>query len=178
MHPLFMAQVTVALAAETSAAGTWDLFLFPAVEHGYEISAAVFAMKPASRGRVTLTSSDPAAPPAIDHGFLSDERDADVLAFGVEAARDLAAGEACARYARREMRPGAAVDALEHVRATARGFFHPVGTCAMGRVVDDRGRVLGLNGIAVADASIMPTIPRANTNLTTVAVAERLAELL
>ena len=164
MHPLFMAQVTVALAAETSAAGTWDLFLFPAVEHGYEISAGVFAMKPASRGRVTLTSSDPAAPPAIDHGFLSDKRDVDVLAFGVEAARDLAAGEACARYARREIRPGEAVDAVEHVRATARGFFHPVGTCAMGHVVDDRGRVLGLNGIAVADArSCRPSRARTPT---------------
>ena len=177
-HPLFMAQVSVAVPAQTSPAGTWDLFLFPAVDPGYEISAAVFAMKPASRGSVTLTSPDPAAPPAIDHGFLTDERDADVLAYGVDAVRELVAGDSCARYAVRELRPGAEVDAIKHVRADARGFFHPVGTCAMGRVVDERGRVLGIEGLAVADASIMPTIPRANTNLTTVAIAERLAELL
>ena len=62
------------------------------------------------------------------------------------------------------------------MRETARGFFHPVATCAIGRVVDGDGRVYGLDGLLVADASIMPTIPRANTNLSTVALAERLAD--
>jgi choline dehydrogenase len=57
-----------------------------------------------------------------------------------------------------------------------RGFFHPVSTCAIGRVVDGDGRVYGIEGLFVADASIMPTIPRANTNLSTLALAERLAE--
>jgi choline dehydrogenase len=73
-------------------------------------------------------------------------------------------------------RPGPEVDALTHVRETARGFFHPVATCAIGHVVDGGGRVFGLDGLYVADASIMPTIPRANTTLSTLAVAERLAE--
>jgi choline dehydrogenase-like flavoprotein len=59
-----------------------------------------------------------------------------------------------------------------------RGIFHPTGTCAIGSVVDLRGAVLGVAGLVVADASIMPTIPRANTNLSTVAVAERIADLL
>jgi choline dehydrogenase-like flavoprotein len=59
-----------------------------------------------------------------------------------------------------------------------RNYFHPAGTCAIGRVVDDSGRVLGLDRLFIADASIMPTIPRANTNLTTVAIAERLAEAI
>jgi choline dehydrogenase-like flavoprotein len=62
------------------------------------------------------------------------------------------------------------------VRANARGFFHPIGTCAIGAVVDGDGRVHGCEGLSVADASIMPSIPRANTNLSTIAVAERLAE--
>jgi choline dehydrogenase-like flavoprotein len=62
------------------------------------------------------------------------------------------------------------------VAANRRGFFHPVGTCAIGRVVDGDGRVLGVDGLVVADASVMPTIPRANTNLSTLALAERLAE--
>jgi choline dehydrogenase-like flavoprotein len=68
------------------------------------------------------------------------------------------------------------VGAREHVAANVRGFFHPVGTCAIGRVVDGGGRVLGHANLVVADASIMPTIPRVNTNLSTLALAERLAE--
>ena len=64
---------------------------------------------------------------------------------------------------------------MTHVRGAARGFFHPVGTCAIGCVVDGNGAVYGLDGLFVADASIMPTIPRANTNLSTLALAERLA---
>ena len=76
------------------------------------------------------------------------------------------------------MRPGASVAAEDHVRAAPRGFFQPVGTCAMGAVVDPAGRVLGLDDVFVVDASIIPSIPRANPNLTVVALAERLAEQL
>jgi choline dehydrogenase len=178
-HPLSMAQVTVALSSSVCASGVSDLFLFPALdppgERGYEVSAAVFAMKPASRGSVQLNSSDPRAPLRIDHGFLSDPADASVLAEGVESLRGLVADNAIRRYAGRETRPGPQVDAMTHVRGTARGFFHPVGTCAIGRVVDGCGAVYGLDRLFVADASIMPTIPRANTNLSTLALAERLA---
>ncbi len=175
--PLFMAQVSVAAASELCTDGSWDVFTFPALDPGYAISAGIFAMKPYSRGRVTLLSRDPARPPRIEHGFLSDERDVEVVSFGVEATRRLVAEEPFRRYAAEEVRPGG-VATEEYVRAEVRGFFHPVGTCAMGRVVDDRGGVLGIDGLAVGDASIMPTIPRANTNLSVVAVAERLAELL
>jgi choline dehydrogenase len=181
-HPLYMAQVTVAIASTDCTEGLCDLFLFPAVdppaESGYEASVAVFAMKPASRGRVSLNSPDPRAPLSIDHGFLRDKRDADVLVEGVEALRRLASSEPIRAYAGRETRPGPQVDGLAHVRETARGFFHPVGTCAIGQVVDGDGRLYGLEGLVVADASIMPTIPRANTNLSTIALAERLAEAI
>jgi choline dehydrogenase len=181
-QPLAMAQVTIQARSSGCHDGVWDTFLFPAVDPpgpaGYEISAAAFAMKPASRGTVRLTSADPRAPLAIDHGFLSDPHDADVIAEGVEAMRALAASDPARPYALRETRPGPEVDALAHARATARGFFHPVGTCAIGRVVDGAGRVLGHEGLVVADASVMPTIPRANTNLSALAVAERIAELL
>ncbi len=166
-HPLSMGGVTV---------GVGDLFFFPAADPDYEISAAVFAMKPRSRGRVSLTSSDPRAPLAIDHGFLSDEADVDVLVEGFERLRSL--GAALPRYAGSELRPGADVDAKKHVRASARGFFHPTGTCAIGAVVDEGGRVYGYENLVVADASIMPTIPRVNTNLTTAAIAEKLAETI
>jgi len=65
-----------------------------------------------------------------------------------------------------------------HLRANIRGIFHPVATCALGPVVDADGAVHGLEGLFVVDASVIPTIPRANTNLSTVAVAELLAERL
>jgi len=181
-HPLFMAQVTVATSSSACAPGLSDLFFFPGLDppgaHGYEVSVAVFAMKPASRGVVRLHSSDPRAPLSIDHGFLSEPTDATVLAEGVESLRRLAEDDAVRVYAGREVRPGPEVDAMTHVRRTARGFFHPVATCAIGRVVDGDGHVYGLDGLVVADASIMPTIPRANTNLSTVALADRLAQNL
>jgi choline dehydrogenase len=179
-QPLFMAQVTVAISSSVCAEGACDLFFFPGVDppgkHGYEVSVAVFAMKPYSRGSVRLITRDPHAPLAIDHGFLSDRRDAEVLIEGVEALRDLTASDTVRSYGGREMRPGPEVDAPTHVREAARGFFHPVATCAIGRIVDGGGQVYGVDRLYVADASIMPTIPRANTNLSTLAVAERLAE--
>ena len=168
-RPLFMAQVTIA--------PTPDLFYFPSLEHGpegFEVSAAVFHMKPRSRGTVRLTAADPEAPLAIEHGFLADPHDAEVLADGVGRFRAVADG--LAELAGREVFPGREVSGREHVAANRRGFFHPVGTCAIGRVVDDDGRVLGHQGLVVADASVMPTIPRVNTNLSVLAVAERLAE--
>jgi choline dehydrogenase-like flavoprotein len=168
-RPVFMAQVTLALDGG-------DVFIFPSLEHGpagWEVSAAVFFMKPWSRGSVRLGGADPEAPLAIDHGFLRDPRDADALADAVERFRAMADGIADAGA---ELFPGRGVSAREHVEANHRGFFHPVGTCAIGRVVDGDGRVLGADGLRVADASVMPTIPRANTNLSTLAIAERLAE--
>jgi choline dehydrogenase len=114
----------------------------------------------------------------VDHGFLRDEADVDVLVEGFETLRELARTEPIARYAARELRPGGEVDAETHVRATARGFFHPTGTCSLGKVVDEHGRVFNYENLVVADASIMPTIPRANTNLTTAAIAEKIAEHL
>jgi choline dehydrogenase len=179
-QPVYMSQVTVIMASSVCSEGLTDLLFFPGVdppvERGYEVSVAVFAMKPSSRGSVRLASSDPRAPLLIDHGFLADERDADVLIEGVEALRRLTSGDPIGRYAGREIRPGADVPAPTLVRAGARGFFHPVATCAIGSVVDGGGRVYGMDGLHVADASVMPTIPRANTNLSTIAVAERMAE--
>jgi choline dehydrogenase len=179
-HFVTMGEVTVRARSSFCPDGVCDLFLFPAIDHGeegWEFSAAVFAMKPESRGRVRLNSADPRTPLAIEHGFLSEERDAAVLTEGVDAMRRAAAHDAV-RALGREVRPGPETDVDTYVRAEARGFFHPTGTCAIGRVVDPEGRVLGFENLYVADASIMPTIPRANTNLTTAAIAERIAELL
>ena len=177
-HGLYMGQVTIATASRSCPPGVRDLFLFPALDIGPEISGAAFAMKPLSRGSVRLSGPEPETPLAIDHGFLRDERDIEVLAEGFERLRELAASPEVAPYVRSELRPGDAVGAEEHVRATARGFFHPVGTCAIGSVLDERCRVLGYENLYVVDGSAIPEIPAANTNLTTVALAERAAEWL
>jgi choline dehydrogenase-like flavoprotein len=175
-HGLYMGQVTVAGSSRSCPPGVRDLFMFPALDIGPEISGAAFAMKPRSRGSVRLSSHDPEAPLEIDHGFLRDERDVEVVAEAFERLRELAASGPVSRYAVRELRPGPDVGAEEHARATARGFFHPVGTCAVGTVLDERCRVLGFENLYVVDASAIPDIPSANTNLTTVALAERAAE--
>jgi choline dehydrogenase len=170
--PFPMAQVTIGRREGES-------FLFPGLEEtaaGYEISAGAFAMAPRSRGRVRLNGPDPGTPLAIEHGFLSDPADRAAVAEGIEALRELAASPELRPYIAEELRPGAAVSALDHARTTARGFFHPVGTCALGAVAAPDGRVRGFENLYVADASFVPVLPRANTNLTVAAVAERLAE--
>jgi choline dehydrogenase-like flavoprotein len=86
------------------APGVHDLVLFPAAGPDYDISSAVFAMKPRSRGRVSLTSPLPQAPLEIDHGFLSEEADVEVLVEGFEQLREI--GAALSGYAGRELRPG------------------------------------------------------------------------
>ena len=99
------------------------------------------------------------------------------MVAALDLARRLVRAEPLARYAGEEVRPG--TDDLEgYVRANVRGYFHPVGTCALGRVCAANGRVRGHEQLVVADASFIPTIPRANTHLTTLAVAERIAETL
>jgi choline dehydrogenase len=174
-HGLYMGQVTIAAASRSSRPGVRDLFVFPALDIGPEISGAAFAMKPHSRGSVRLNGPDPETPLAIDHGFLRDERDVEVVTEAFERLRELVETSEVRPYAGAELRPGRDVGAEEHVRASARGFFHPVGTCAIGAVVDERCRVLGFENLYVVDASSIPDIPSANTNLTTVALAERAA---
>ncbi|HET7758955.1 MAG TPA: GMC family oxidoreductase [Gaiellaceae bacterium] len=175
-HGLYMGQVTVAGRSRTCAAGTRDVFVFPALDVGPEISGAAFAMKPRSQGSVRLNGPDPETPLRIDHGFLRDERDVETVVEAFERLRELAESDAVRPYRGAELRPGPDVGVEEHVRATARGFFHPVGTCAIGSVVDERCRVLGFENLYVVDASAIPETPSANTNLTTVALAERAAE--
>jgi choline dehydrogenase len=179
---LYEAHVVVKGASPACAPGTWDLHLLSFVNRapergGYEVSCGAFHMKPRSSGRLRLRSADPHEPPVVERGFLTDPSDADVVVHAIELARELAVTEPLRDLVAREIRPGP-VPADEFVRATIRNYFHPAGTCGVGRVVDTDARVLGLDALVVADASIMPTIPRANTNLTTAAIAERVAALL
>jgi choline dehydrogenase len=179
---LFRPHGLVKAASTACAPGSWDIHLIPWTNEGespgtFEASVGVFHLKPRSAGRVRLASRDPAALPQVERGFLHEPTDLETVLEGLELARSLAAQPPLRRLIAAERAPGAEpLDA--YARRTMRNYFHPAGTCGIGRVVDTRGRVLGIEGLVVADASVMPTIPRANTNLTTAAVAERLAETI
>ena len=175
--PVFATSLLVRARSDSCPKDTWDLHFLPWLEEadeGWQTSAVVYLLKPDSRGSVTLRSPDPRVPPVIDHGFLSEPHDLDRLSSGVALIRTLAEQAGCGR----ELRPGDHDSLDTYLRREVRGIFHPTGTCAIGAVVDTRGAVLGVDGLLVADASIMPTIPRANTNLSTIAVAERIADWL
>lgn len=148
-------------------------FAFEPTDRMREELAAFEASRPLWMGQVTVRGRSSACPEG-----LCDERDSAALVQGVELVREFVEGEQFRPYVAAEERPGADVPAADYVRAAARGFFHPTGTCAIGSVVDERCRVLGYEGLIVADASVMPEIPRANTNLTVAAVAGRVADML
>ena len=139
-----------------------------------------------SRGTVRLRSADPTWAPAIDAGYLTDERDLDALVSGVEQARAIAATGPLADVLDEEWSPGPAVqgrEALrEAVRSTLESLYHPVSSCRMGTddmaVVDSQMRVHGIDGLRVVDASVMPTLVRGNTNAPTIMLAERAADLI
>ena len=180
--PVFHPHAFVRAASSACAPGSWDLHLLswtnPAEDGtGYEARMAAFHLKPGSAGRVRLRSRDPSELPLVERGFLRDPGDLATIVEGLQLAREVAGRPPLARLLGSEREPGAEeLDA--YARRTIRNYFHPAGTCGIGRVVDAHGRVLGIENLVVGDASVMPTIPRANTNLTTVAIAERLAETI
>jgi choline dehydrogenase len=154
----------------------FDVHLLPVTGRtgeGAHITVAV--MQPAARGRVRLRSVDPAVSPEIDHRLLSDPdgRDRETLLAGLELVHELGATEPLARLGRPVDLPD-----NDRIDSTLGIYFHPVGTCAVGSVVDSDGLVRGVENLYVADASVMPSIPRANTHLTTLAIAEKLAETI
>jgi choline dehydrogenase len=150
------------------------------------VSVFVTAVSVASRGRISLRSADPRWKPRIDPGYLSDEADLDVLAAGVRQAREIAATGPLARLAAGESAPGESVGDDAALRAWIRRdvvtLYHPTSSCAMGAaesaVCDPELRVRGIEGLRVVDASVMPTVPRGNTNAPTIAIAERAADLI
>jgi choline dehydrogenase len=116
----------------------------------------------------------------VESNYLSDRAASDLslIVQGLDLARELVATGPLSGAVAGELEPGPSVDLTDHARGTVASYYHPVGTCGLGAVVDDQAQVRGLDGLLVADASIIPIIPRAGTHLTTLAVAERVAELL
>jgi choline dehydrogenase len=156
----------------------------PAPAEGYTI--AFSALRPHSRGSVILASADPRVAPVIDPGMLSDERDMTTMLRGLRLARELGSTDALAEWRGEEVRPGRAVrteaQERDYLRRSTGSYSHPVGTCRLG--VDERAvtdlelRVRGIERLRVADASVMPSIPAANTNASVLAIAERAASIV
>ncbi len=137
-----------------------------------------------SVGSVRAASPDPRVLPAVVHPWTAlSTHDETVLAEMIALVRDLCSASALSRWVHAELDPGLVDDLRAWIRANAGGYWHPVGTCRMGpatdpgAVVDARGRVHGVDGLRVVDASIFPTLPRANTNIPTMAAAECIAAL-
>jgi choline dehydrogenase len=143
-------------------------------------------VRPASRGRLALTSSDPDAPLHIDPRILSATADLDALEAATALCRRIGGAAALAEWGAREIYPGpACADSAalrDYIRRSVVTYHHQVGTCRMGidegSVVDPRLRVHGIEGLRVADASIMPAVTTGNTNAPSVMIGERVASFV
>jgi choline dehydrogenase len=138
-------------------------------------------LKPTSRGKVTLRNQLPHVKPRIVHNYLTTETDLRSMIDGTRIALDIASQPLFQKLRRDDFaipQSDSDADILNFVRRAGRTCFHPVGTCAMGRVVDAELRVLGVEGLRVVDASVMPTIVRGNTNAPTIMIAEKAADLI
>jgi choline dehydrogenase-like flavoprotein len=159
------------------------LHTFPA------FTLSVCNLQPASRGQVRLRSADPVANPTIKLNYLSTDEDRRIAVDSIRVARRLAAAPALVPYRPSEYLPGPKVGDDEAGLIKAAGdigttIFHPVGTAKMGRetdptaVVDGRLRCIGLDGLRIVDASIMPTVTSGNTNAPTYMIAEKGAAMI
>jgi choline dehydrogenase len=167
--------------------GIFDIHVFPVCASTQTVLTnglsliPVACMTPRSRGQINIVSDDPSVMPRINHAYLSDPENHDlaVLRDGLVIAEAMLNSLPLARAL------GARVTDLstdDAIRKHVVHYYHPVGTCPMGAgedsVCNAKGAVHGLNRVTVCDVSLMPQIPRANTNIPAVMIGERIAELL
>ncbi len=163
-----------------------DLPVRPVVDTRPALTVMPTLIYPKSRGEVRLASSDPTAAPHIDPHFLEDPDDARLLLEGIKLVREILASKRLSGVVTGELHPGSAFASDQAMAAELPNrihtVYHPVGTCRMGSderaVVDPELRVRGVDGLRVADASIMPSITGGNTNAPTMMIGERCAELI
>jgi choline dehydrogenase-like flavoprotein len=139
-------------------------------------------VKPTSRGELTLRGPSPYVKPRIVHNFLASDEDRATMIAGMRAALEIAAQPAMQEVITGDFvtpGPDASDDELwEFVQANVQTIYHPTSTCAIGAVVDPDLRVIGIDGLRVADASVMPTIVRGNTNAACIMIGEKAAALI
>lgn len=153
-------------------------------EHGYTIAAGIVA--PRSRGTLRLASADPTSPALVDPNILADPYDLEALCDAIEMSREVGGQRAFDEWRKREVAPGPAATTREDIREFARRsvgtYHHQAGTCRMGgdelAVVDPALRTRGVEGLRIADASIMPVVPSCNTNAPAIMVGEKAADLI
>ncbi len=159
-----------------------------AVAEGHGFQAHVGPMRSKSRGSVTLRSADPAAPPRILFNYMSHEDDWADFRHCIRLTREIFGQEAFALYRGKELQPGADAQSDEHldeaIKAHVESAYHPCGTCKMGAaddpmaVVDPEGRVIGVEGLRVADSSLFPRITNGNLNAPSILMGEKIADHL
>ena len=150
------------------------------------VTVALGQLRPESRGDIMITSRDPKVYPRIRPNYLAEEIDRETTVAGLKLLRTLTTQPAFAKYVKREVFPGPGCtsdeDFLAYARENGSTIFHPTGTCRMGAddraVVDPRLRVRGIQGLRVADASIMPTIVSGNTNAAAIMIGEKAATMI
>ena len=189
---ILFSEQTIAKFRSKYCTSAYDLHLFPVGGQfmdgadSWEFLLPVANMIPLSRGSVQLTSSDPFATLKIDTAYLSDPEGQDlaILWNGIELARDYACQQPLANLIGEEIAPTVHYRTPEDVRRDNLHYYHAAGTCKMGpesdptAVVGARGKVHGLDNLYVADASIMPVVPRANTNIPALVIGERISTWL
>jgi choline dehydrogenase-like flavoprotein len=146
---------------------------------GWALSACV--LRPTSTGFVKLRSRVPSAKPRILHNYAVTEEDRATLIAGLRKCVEIAEQQALREVSTAAYGVPAGTDEaslIAHMERNSTTLFHPVATCAMGSVVDSELRVLGMDGLRVVDASVMPTLVRGNTNAPTIMIAERAADLI
>jgi len=144
-----------------------------------------YQLRPESRGQIKLRSADPVDPPAVYPNYLATDTDQRTIVAGLRLCRQLLANSHLQRFIASEFLPGQTVQSdhqlLNFARQRGGTVYHPTSTCKMGRdpmaVVDPELRVHGVEGLRVADASIMPTVVSGNTNAATIMIGERAADM-
>ena len=149
-------------------------------------TAIAYQLRPESRGEIRLKSANPAEPPAMIPNYLSDPVDQQTIVDGLKLCRRILGHPSLARFVAEEFQPGPAVESdiqlLDYARQRGGTVYHPTSTCKMGvdamAVVDPELKVHGIEGLRVADASVMPTVISGNTNAATIMIGEKLADLV
>ncbi|QIX28388.1 choline dehydrogenase [Nocardioides sp. JQ2195] len=172
------------LQAHVAPCGFWDNGLHEATTR--KVTVAPTLVNVASRGHVRLRSANPRWHPEIDPKYFDDQADLDAMVAGAKRLLETTRTGPLASFIAGPAMPGTDdpdnTQLVEHIRTLGQTLYHPVGTCAMGdderSVVDPELRVRGVDGLRVVDASVMPMVPRGNTNAPTIMIGEKAADLI